>query len=897
MPRIYVDGRAYDVPEGRNLLHACLSLGLDLPYFCWHPALHSVGACRQCAVKLFKDESDQRGRIVMACMTPVTEGMRVSIDDPQAREFRAAIIELLMANHPHDCPVCDEGGECHLQDMTVMTGHVHRRFRFAKRTHRNQDLGPFVTHEMNRCIACYRCVRYYCDYAGGRDFGVFGWHDEVYFGRERDGVLESEFSGNLVEVCPTGVFTDKTLSRHYTRKWDLETAPSICVHCGLGCNTIPGARYGELRRIRNRYNGEVNGYFLCDRGRYGYEFVNSQRRIRQPLMRKSSGAVLETVTAEDALECARRLLTDRKRAIGIGSPRASLESNFALRTLVGPERFYSGLSDRQAELISIALEVLQRGPVRTPTLREVELADAVLVLGEDVPNTGPRLALALRQAARRKGIKLAESLNVPEWNDAPVRDITQQDWSPLFIATPAATRIDDLATRTFRAAPDDLARLGHAVAHALDKRAAAPAGLPEEVAKLAAEIAAALRGAERPLVVSGVGCGDAGVVRAAANVACALHAQGRAAALSLVVPECNSLGAGLLGGGDLSAARAALESGAADTLIVLENDLYRRMTPAEADQLLNAARHVIVLEHTRTDTAERAELVLPVGTFAESAGTFVSSEGRAQRFYQVLPGQGAVRESWHWLGDLGQPWQFDELVAAIAAELPVFKRLPELAPPATFRIAGQRVARDSHRYSGRTAMYADVSIHEPQPPQDPDSPLAFSMEGFHGQPPPPLVPRFWAPGWNSVQSLNKFQSEVGGPLRGGDPGLRLIEPVPGTSVRFYDRPPAPFVVRANEVLVLPMHHVFGSEELSSGSPGITMLSPTPYIAMRPQTARGLGLSEGDMTLVQVAGVEQRLPLKFDDSLPAGAAGLTAGLTSRPEVPLPQWGTVRKAVPA
>ncbi|HOO16408.1 MAG TPA: 2Fe-2S iron-sulfur cluster-binding protein, partial [Phycisphaerae bacterium] len=224
MPRIYVDGRAYDVPEGRNLLHACLSLGLDLPYFCWHPALHSVGACRQCAVKLFKDESDQRGRIVMACMTPVTEGMRVSIDDPQAREFRAAIIELLMANHPHDCPVCDEGGECHLQDMTVMTGHVHRRFRFAKRTHRNQDLGPFVTHEMNRCIACYRCVRYYCDYAGGRDFGVFGWHDEVYFGRERDGVLESEFSGNLVEVCPTGVFTDKTLARHYTRKWDLETA-------------------------------------------------------------------------------------------------------------------------------------------------------------------------------------------------------------------------------------------------------------------------------------------------------------------------------------------------------------------------------------------------------------------------------------------------------------------------------------------------------------------------------------------------------------------------------------------------------------------------------------------------------------------------------------------------
>ena len=193
-------------------------------------------------------------------------------------------------NHPHDCPVCDEGGECHLQDMTVMTGHDYRRYRFTKRTHRNQDLGPFVNHEMNRCIQCYRCVRFYRDYAGGGDFNVFGSHNHVYFGRHDDGALESEFSGNLVEVCPTGVFTDKTLKQHYTRKWDLQTAPSVCVHCGLGCNTIPGERYGTLRRIRNRYNGEVNGYFLCDRGRYGYEFVNSAARLRQPLARSSRDA-------------------------------------------------------------------------------------------------------------------------------------------------------------------------------------------------------------------------------------------------------------------------------------------------------------------------------------------------------------------------------------------------------------------------------------------------------------------------------------------------------------------------------------------------------------------------------------------------------------------------------
>ena len=176
---IIVDGVATEVGEGDNLLHACLSAGLDLPYFCWHPALGSVGACRQCAVKLFHDENDTKGRIVMACMTAITPGMRVDLHDPEAVAFRASVIEWLMTNHPHDCPVCPEGGECHLQDMTVMSGHVRRRYRFTKRTFRNQDLGPFVLHEMNRCIACYRCVRFYRDHAGGRDFDVFASHRNV----------------------------------------------------------------------------------------------------------------------------------------------------------------------------------------------------------------------------------------------------------------------------------------------------------------------------------------------------------------------------------------------------------------------------------------------------------------------------------------------------------------------------------------------------------------------------------------------------------------------------------------------------------------------------------------------------------------------------------------------
>ena len=136
MSTIYIEGRPYEFKEGQNLLHVCLSLGFDIPYFCWHPAMGSVGACRLCAVKLFKDEKDRAGKIVMACLTPAADGTRISIEDAEVKRFRTRMIELLMTNHPHDCPVCDEGGECHLQDMTKMTGHTYRRFRFKKRTYR-----------------------------------------------------------------------------------------------------------------------------------------------------------------------------------------------------------------------------------------------------------------------------------------------------------------------------------------------------------------------------------------------------------------------------------------------------------------------------------------------------------------------------------------------------------------------------------------------------------------------------------------------------------------------------------------------------------------------------------------------------------------------------------------
>ena len=888
MAIIYIDHHPYEIKEGKNLLQVILELGFNLPYFCWHPAMGSVGACRQCAIKVYKNEQDQKGRIMMACMTPANNDTYLSINDIDASNFRTGVVELLMTNHPHDCPICDEGGECHLQDMTVMNGHNYRSYRFPKRTFINQQMGPFINHEMNRCIQCYRCVRFYRDYAGGRDLDAFKLHDTVYFGRQEDGLLESEFSGNLVEVCPTGVFTDKTLKKHYSRKWDLQTAPSICMHCSLGCNTIPGERYGTLRRIYNRYNGEVNGYFLCDRGRFGYEFVNSERRIRQA----SSTHGSTPLNKEDALQHAGALLANPGRVIGIGSPRASLESNFALRNLVGPDHFYSGVSAKEFRLTNLILNILQQGPARTPSLHEVGLADAVFIIGEDVSNTAPMLALQLRQSVRQQPMKKVAAQHIPHWDDAAVRALLQKEKGPLFIATPAQTRLDDIATRTYRAAPDDIARLGFAVAHELNAAAPEVSGLSDDLHTLSVQIAQALRGAERPLIVSGLSLGSEAVIQAAANLAWALSGPNRPAELCYSLSTANSLGLAMLGGSDIESAVDSLRQGQADTVVVLENDLYHAIDHTLADELLHSAKHVIVMDHLQNKTSQAAELVLPAAAYAEGDGSLVNNEGRIQRYYQVFVPAGDVQDSWRWLQQIhmaaglkpGQNWRtVDEIDAALIAAFPIFAPLSKVAPPANFRINRQKIARQPARYSGRTAMDAAKNVSEPKPADDPDTPFSFSMEGADTQLPPALIPRYWSPAWNSVQALNKFQSEIGGPLQDGDPGKRLLEPIEGGKADYFQQVPGAFEPRQNEWLVLPLYHIHGSDELSAISGSAASLVPQPYLALNPQDITRLKVAEGDIIELDLQGSIVRLPVKPAASLPSAVAGFPSGLPGLPHL--------------
>jgi NADH-quinone oxidoreductase subunit G len=411
------------------------------------------------------------------------------------------------------------------------------------------------------------------------------------------------------------------------------------------------------------------------------------------------------------------------------------------------------------------------------------------------------------------------------------------------------------------------------VANALDSRLPAPSNLSAATLALAAEIAQALKTAKRPLVISGPSDRSAAVIQATANVAWALPG----ASLAFTAPECNSFGLGLM---DAPALEAALEA-QADTVIVLENDLYQRLPAGVVDRFLARFQHVVALDHLETATTAKAELVLPAATFAEGDGTLVSSEGRAQRFFQVFLPPEPIQESWRWLG----PWEtLDDVVAALAAGLPQFAAAAHAAPSAGFRIAGAKIPREPHRYSGRTSMLANISVHEPKPPDDPDSPLSFSMEGNPDQPPSALLPFFWTPGWNSIQAVNKFQAEIGGPLRQGDPGVRVIER-DGAGFRFFERQPPPFETRRGEWLVVPCYHIFGSEELSRSAPAIVELSPEPYVALNPEDASSFGKE------VELFG--QRLPVKIAKDLPKGLAGVPAGMPPFDGVDLPGWSRISK----
>ncbi|TMX22729.1 NADH-quinone oxidoreductase subunit NuoG, partial [Salmonella enterica subsp. enterica serovar Typhimurium] len=659
--------------------------------------------------------------------------------------------------------------------------------------------------------------------------------------------------------------------------------------CSIGCNISPGERYGELRRIENRYNGTVNHYFLCDRGRFGYGYVNLKDRPRQPVQRRGDDFI--SLNAEQAMQGAADILRQSKKVIGIGSPRASVESNFALRELVGEENFYTGIAHGEQERLQLALKVLREGGIYTPALREIESYDAVLVLGEDVTQTGARVALAVRQAVKGKAREMAAAQKVADWQIAAILNIGQRAKHPLFVTNVDDTRLDDIAAWTYRAPVEDQARLGFAIAHALDNSAPAVDGIEPELQSKIDVIVQALAGAKKPLIISGTNAGSAEVIQAAANVAKALKGRGADVGITMIARSVNSMGLGIMGGGSLEEALTELETGRADAVVVLENDLHRHASATRVNAALAKAPLVMVVDHQRTAIMENAHLVLSAASFAESDGTVINNEGRAQRFFQVYDpayydSKTVMLESWRWLHSLHSTllsrevdWtQLDHVIDAVVAKIPELAGIKDAAPDATFRIRGQKLAREPHRYSGRTAMRANISVHEPRQPQDIDTMFTFSMEG-NNQPTAhrSQVPFAWAPGWNSPQAWNKFQDEVGGKLRFGDPGVRLFA-TSENGLDYFTSVPARFQPQDGKWRIAPYYHLFGSDELSQRAPVFQSRMPQPYIKLNPADAAKLGVNAGTRVSFSYDGNTVTLPVEIAEGLTAGQVGLPMGMS-------------------
>lgn len=696
MPRLVIDDLEIEVPRGTKVIDAAERLGIIIPRFCYHEALGPVGACRMCAVKFI--HGPFKG-IQMSCMIDAQDGMVVSTTDEEAVDFRKQVIEWLMINHPHDCPVCDEGGQCLLQDETVSGGHSRRRYPGKKRTYRDQYLGPFIKHEMNRCIHCYRCSRYYQEFSGYRDLGSLQIANRLYFGRFKDGRLESPFSGNLVDICPTGVYTDIP-ARFKVRRWDLQRSPSICINCSLGCNTIGNAHYRAVMRVEARMNPYVNGYFICDEGRFGFSYSNGGADYAQrPWMSRIDGA---EVTAEAALAESVRRLSEIASTAGpnavaaLGSVRNSLETQSMLSRICrrkgweGPVWFSNPADSRK---VRTAVERLDSGIA--VSMREIEFADFVIVAGADPLNDAPMAAMAIRQASRK---------------NAPVVVIDPRPVSLPF------------EFRHVPAAPGHIEKcLGALVKgsiskeelKALDSAAkgfcrALPAKFEDRESGISIpELAAQLHASKRPVIVCGTGIVRESTPAFAADCALLLRESGKKAGLFYILPGASSFSSALLSGHDAKSMAELLpeiEKGSIRALIAAESDPFRDFPDRERlEQALSRLDLLIAIDYLPTETAKRSSIFHPSSTVFEMDSTFINQEGRVQHaervhaggapiwgahpprvFRNFIPG-GDHRPAWEILwkisgetSALGSVLTLGEL---ISAEIPAFEAIGQATYP------------------------------------------------------------------------------------------------------------------------------------------------------------------------------------------------------------------------
>lgn len=623
MVEIELDGKAVEVPQGSMVMHAANKLGTYIPHFCYHKKLSIAANCRMCLV-----EVEKAPKPLPACATPVTQGMKVFTHSAKAVEAQRSVMEFLLINHPLDCPICDQGGECQLQDLAVGYGKSNSRYEEEKRVVFHKNVGPLISmQEMTRCIHCTRCVRFGQEVAGVMELGMVnrGEHSEIttFTGQ----TIDSELSGNMIDLCPVGALTSKPF-RYAARTWELGRKRSVSPHDSLGANSTIQTKANKVMRVVALENDAINECWISDRDRFSYEGLNSADRVTTPMV-KQGGQWLET-DWESALDYVARSLktivseSGPEAVAALAHPISTTEELHLLQKLI------RGLGSNQVETRLRQTDV--KGAASTPWLgmpiAQLSELDRALVIGSFLRKDQPLIAVRLRAGAKR-GLQV---LRIDAGGD---------DW--LIPATGIAT--------TPSAWLNSLSEVALAVAKA--KSVSAPAGtfnLP--VSATAQKIADSLLSGTKAAVL----LGSAAIAHPHASdlhVLAQFIAEQTGATFGFLPVGGNAVGASLVNAN--GAGVGSVLSGDRRAVLLMNIEPGADLpNPAQARAALAKAHTVIALSaYKSADILEVADVILPISTFTETVSTFVNAEGCAQTIQPAVKPLGDSRPAWKVLRVLG----------------------------------------------------------------------------------------------------------------------------------------------------------------------------------------------------------------------------------------------------
>ena len=630
MLEIEIDGKQLQVEDGSTVIEAAHSAGIYIPHFCYHKKLSIAANCRMCLVQV-----EKAPKPMPACATAVTNGMKVFTHSDMAVKAQKDVMEFLLINHPLDCPICDQGGECQLQDLAVGYGGGAARFQEEKRVVLNKNLGPLVSTDMTRCINCTRCVRFTQEIAGLMELGQAFRGDRAEIMTFVDRTVDSEISGNLIDLCPVGALTSKPF-RFSARTWELSRRKSISPHDGLGSNLIVQVKHDKVYRVLPLENQAVNECWLSDKDRFSYEALNSADRLTKPMVKQ--GGEWKEVDWNVALDYAAHALRDvvkNKGAAALGaliSPHATLEEMYLAQKLM--RGLGSDNIDFRLRQSDFSLDSQRKGiPFLGMGIDEISQLDRVLVVGSFLRKDHPLIAQRLRQAAK-KGAQI--SVLHSSDDDLLIKLFAKQTVSPA-----------DL--------PGSFAAVVKAVSQAKGMEID-PAFEQVVIGETAQQVANSLLSGRNTAILLGNFAQQhpqsATLQRLMLQLASLINAKS-----GFLGEAANSVGGYVAKAfpqhGGLNAAGLLAQPSQAYVVIGAEPELDCANGSA-ALQALRQAASVIVMSPFKSPAAlEYADCLLPTAPFSETSGTFVNAEGRAQSFYAVAKPLGATRPAWKVLRVLG----------------------------------------------------------------------------------------------------------------------------------------------------------------------------------------------------------------------------------------------------